>query len=152
MDANIMPEYHTESPKIRPRTVLHSSLFKAAWDWIILMLVMYTAILTPYFTAFVFTRNAVRNRLTLVRQVSNLNDPLTLIEFLVDAMFLIDIAINFRTTFVDSNYVVISDPCRIASHYVRGWFIIDLLGAIPFQLLIMIGNTDQVRILDLIDI
>ena len=33
-------------------TVLHYSPFKAAWDWLILILVLYTAIFTPYVAAF----------------------------------------------------------------------------------------------------
>ncbi len=33
-------------------TLLHYSPVKAAWDWLILILVIYTAIFTPYVTAF----------------------------------------------------------------------------------------------------
>jgi hypothetical protein len=33
-------------------TILHYSPFKAIWDWIILLLVIYTAIFTPYSAAF----------------------------------------------------------------------------------------------------
>lgn len=33
-------------------TILHYSPFKAIWDWIILLLVIYTAIFTPYTAAF----------------------------------------------------------------------------------------------------
>ena len=62
----------------------------------------------------------------------------------MDVMFIVDIFINFRTTFVDANEEVVSHPCRIAVHYFKTWFIIDLVAAIPFELLIMIGNTDQV--------
>ena len=52
----------------------------------------------------------------------------TLIEFLtfftVDIMFIIDILINFRTTYVSENDEVVSSPSKIAVHYFRGWFII----------------------------
>lgn len=33
-------------------TIVHYSPFKAVWDWIILLLVIYTAIFTPYVAAF----------------------------------------------------------------------------------------------------
>ena len=46
--------------------------------------------------------------------------------FSVDIMFIIDILINFRTTYVSENDEVVSQPSKIAVHYFRGWFIIDL--------------------------
>lgn len=47
-----MPEYKLQAPRIHKWTVLHYSPFKAVWDWLILLLVIYTAILTPYSAAF----------------------------------------------------------------------------------------------------
>ena len=59
-------------------------------------------------------------------------------------MFIIDILINFRTTFVNSNDEVVSHPAKIAVHYFRGWFLIDLVAAIPFDLLLYGSETDEV--------
>lgn len=50
--ADIMPEYKLQSPRIHRWTILHYSPFKAVWDWLILILVIYTAIFTPYAAAF----------------------------------------------------------------------------------------------------
>lgn len=72
------------------------------------------------------------------------SDPMAIVDYVVDIMFVIDIFINFRTTYVDSNNEVISSPCRIAVHYIKTWFIIDILAAVPFELLFMIADTDQV--------
>ena len=36
-------------------------------------------------------------------------------------------------------------PTKIAVHYFRGWFIIDLVAAIPFDLLLFGSDTDEVR-------
>lgn len=146
LGTDVLPEYKVESPKIHPWTVLHYSPFKAVWDWLILFLVMYTAIVTPYMAAFVLTKSTKRTATPGTSQTASIiyNDPLVIVDYIVDVMFIVDIFINFRTTFVDVNEEVVSDPCRIAVHYVKGWFVIDLLAAIPFELLIMIGNTDQV--------
>ena len=46
-----------------------------------------------------------------------------------------DIVLNFRTTFVSKSGQVTYDPRQIALNYVRGWFLLDLLAAIPFDLL-----------------
>ena len=59
-------------------------------------------------------------------------------------MFIIDIVINFRTTYISENEEVISQPSKIAVHYFRGWFIIDLVAAIPFDLLLVGSDTDEV--------
>ena len=61
-------------------------------------------------------------------------------------MFIIDIVINFRTTYISENDEVVSQPSKIAVHYFRGWFIIDLVAAIPFDLLLFGSDTDEVRI------
>lgn len=55
-------------------------------------------------------------------------------------MFMVDIVINFRTTYVNQQDEVVSHPGKIALHYFRGWFIIDMVAAIPFELLFPVGN------------
>lgn len=37
---------------------------------------------------------------------------------------------------MNSNDEVVSHPVRIAVHYFKGWFLIDMVAAIPFDLLI----------------
>ena len=68
----------------------------------------------------------------------------TILAIAVDIMFIIDILINFRTTYVSENDEVVSLPSKIAVHYFRGWFIIDLVAAIPFDLLLFGSDTDEV--------
>lgn len=58
---------------------------------------------------------------------------------------MIDILINFRTTFVNGQDEVVSHPGRIAIHYLTGWFLIDLVAAIPFDLLLVGSDTDEVN-------
>lgn len=65
--------------------------------------------------------------------------------FAVDVTFIVDILINFRTTYVSGNDEVVSHPGRIAIHYLKGWFLIDLVAAIPFDLLLFGSDTDEVR-------
>lgn len=44
-----------------------------------------------------------------------------------------DIVLNFRTTFVSRKGEVVSDSKLIALNYLRGWFVVDFLAAIPFD-------------------
>lgn len=49
-------------------------------------------------------------------------------------MLISDIALHFRTTFVNKKGEVVSNPKCIAMNYVKGWFLLDLLAALPFDL------------------
>ncbi len=128
--------------------ILHYSPFKAVWDWIILLLVLYTAVCTPYNAAFLLNQEETQNRLNqdsatrLQNAETNQPDPLVIIDLVVDVMFIADILINFRTTYLQ-NGEVIADPQKIAKNYVKGWFLIDAVAAIPFDLLLFgTGSSD----------
>ncbi|XP_072936044.1 potassium voltage-gated channel unc-103-like isoform X5 [Epargyreus clarus] len=121
-----------------PCTILHHSPYKAAWDWLILILVIYTAIFTPYVAAFQLNEPDFDKRSRGFGQ-----DPIVVIDMIVDVTFIIDILINFRTTYVNAADEVESDPAKIAMHYLRGWFVIDLVAAIPFDLLLFGTDTDE---------
>ena len=41
-----------QNPKRGVFTILHYSPFKAMWDWVVLILVIYTAITTPFIAVF----------------------------------------------------------------------------------------------------
>ncbi|GBN15181.1 Potassium voltage-gated channel subfamily H member 6 [Araneus ventricosus] len=138
LGADVLPEYKLKKPTVHKWTILHYSPFKAVWDWIILLLVMYTAIFTPYVAAFLLSEEKADKR-----NKKYGDDPIVVIDLLVDVMFIIDIIINFRTTYVNSNDEVISHPGKIAVHYLRGWFIIDVVAAIPFDLLFLGSETDE---------
>ncbi|XP_076751204.1 potassium voltage-gated channel seizure isoform X3 [Xylocopa sonorina] len=136
---DILPEYKLQSPRIGKWTILHYSPFKAVWDWVILLLVLYTAIFTPYVAAFVLSDPDYNSR----KNKKYSDDPIVIIDFIVDVTFIVDIIINFRTTFVNSNDEVVSHPGKIAVHYLKGWFIIDLVAAIPFDLFLVGSHTDE---------
>lgn len=73
------------------------SPFKAVWDWIILLLVIYTAVFTPYVAAFLL------RELQDTAKKSRFTEPLEIVDLIVDIMFIVDIIINFRTTYVNEN-------------------------------------------------
>ncbi|KAI0240021.1 Potassium voltage-gated channel subfamily H member 2 [Lamellibrachia satsuma] len=148
LGADVLPEYKLQSPRMHRFTVLHYSPFKAVWDWLILILVIYTAIFTPYVAAFLLKEQDSGWRSTtstgsMRNKYDRYNDPLTIIDLTVDIMFIIDILINFRTTYVNKNDEVVSHPGKIAVHYFKGWFLIDVVAAIPFDLLLFGSDTDE---------
>lgn len=144
MGADVLPEYKLQSPRVHRCTLLHYSPFKAVWDWIILLLVIYTAIFTPYVAAFLLGEPREEEDKQANSAKYHYTDPLTIIDLIVDIMFIIDILINFRTTYVNKNDEVVSHPGKIAVHYFKGWFLIDVVAAIPFDLLLFGSETDEV--------
>uniref|UniRef100_A0A674HJ28 Potassium voltage-gated channel subfamily H member 7 n=1 Tax=Taeniopygia guttata TaxID=59729 RepID=A0A674HJ28_TAEGU len=139
LGADVLPEYKLQTPRINKFTILHYSPFKAVWDWLILLLVIYTAIFTPYSAAFLLNDSEDRKR----RECGYSCSPLNVVDLIVDIMFIIDILINFRTTYVNQNEEVVSDPAKIAIHYFKGWFLIDMVAAIPFDLLIFGSGSEE---------
>jgi len=57
-----------------PWIILHYSPFKACWDWIVLILVIYTAVVTPFSAAFVFDGNLQEKNQQLGNCISNKED------------------------------------------------------------------------------
>lgn len=143
LSADVLPEYKLQAPRIHKWTILHYSPFKAVWDWVILLLVIYTAIFTPYSAAFLLSDEEEAARQRCGYSCS----PLNVVDLIVDIMFVIDIIINFRTTYVNTNDEVVSHPSCIAVHYFKGWFLIDLVAAIPFDLLIYRSGEEVRRLI-----
>ncbi|XP_076859012.1 voltage-gated inwardly rectifying potassium channel KCNH7 isoform X2 [Brachyhypopomus gauderio] len=139
LGADVLPEYKLQAPRMDKFTILHYSPFKAVWDWLILLLVIYTAIFTPYSAAFLLNDRDEQKR----RLCGYSCSPLNVVDLMVDIMFIIDILINFRTTYVNANEEVVSHPGKIAVHYFKGWFLIDMVAAIPFDLLIFGSGSDE---------
>jgi voltage-gated potassium channel len=96
------------------------SAFRSQWDLAATILVIVSCLLVPFQFAF-------QHRVHVMG---------SLLIYLIDAFFLIDIVFSFRTTY-RSQGVVVTDPELIARHYRRGRFPVDLLAAVPFDLLLL---------------
>merc|ERR1711865_305806 len=101
----------------------HQGAFKLRWDWIILIFVIYNAIYVPYSVAFVETE--------LVRVV--------VINYIIDALFLVDICFSFCTTYKDetSNGIVYHPTLVFKNYFFSLRFVVDLAATFPFELLLM---------------
>ena len=61
--------------------------------------------------------------------------PLLYTDLIIDFLFMIDILMNFRTTYVKEGEVLITSPWKIAVHYLKTYFVVDFVAAIPWDLL-----------------
>ncbi|XP_014677839.1 PREDICTED: potassium voltage-gated channel subfamily H member 1-like [Priapulus caudatus] len=129
LNPEMLPAYRQETPKTPPHIILHYSTFKAIWDWVILILTFYTAIMVPYNVAF-----STKSMDTV---------GLLVIDTIVDVIFFIDIVLNFHTTFVGPGGEVVSDPKIIRINYVKSWFVIDLLSCLPYDVFNAFDQVDD---------
>ena len=67
-----------------------------------------------------------------------------MIDRVFEGVFLIDIIINFNTGYRDHDVVVV-DRALIAQNYIFGWFIVDLIATIPFDLIFESFSVDTVH-------
>jgi CRP-like cAMP-binding protein len=100
--------------------VREDSPARKRWDLIAVLLVLVSCLLVSYQFAFQHGVHLIGS----------------LIIYLIDLCFFIDIALNFRTTYRYQG-VDVTDPAKIARHYRRGRFPIHLLANMPFDLLLL---------------
>ena len=93
------------------------------WDLAVIILVVYNCVSIPFEVAFEqkFAEHVV----------------LDILDFIIDAIFFIDLIINFFTTYVNSKTGrEVYSLKQIALHYLSGRFWVDLLASVPFELLL----------------
>uniref|UniRef100_A0A3Q3FSV6 Voltage-gated delayed rectifier potassium channel KCNH4 n=1 Tax=Labrus bergylta TaxID=56723 RepID=A0A3Q3FSV6_9LABR len=127
-NATPIPEYKVADIQKSRFILLHYGAFKAGWDWLILLATFYVAVTVPYNVC--FTAVEVRED-----GGSAARNPPSVSDILVEILFIIDIVLNFRTTFVSSSGQVVYDARSICVHYVTSWLFVDLMAALPFDLL-----------------
>lgn len=94
---------------------------KMCWDYFILLCVIFVSLVLPYRFAFDFKEHKVYH----------------LIGYLIDFSFLIDISLTFISAdFDEEEFRDIEDHKEIAVRYLKGWFIIDLISIVPFDLIL----------------
>ncbi|MDC0510887.1 ion transporter [bacterium] len=97
-----------------------SSAFRARWDIVQVVLLIYTAVVVPF-------------RLGFDDGKADPTSPFFIFETFIDVFFIVDIGLNFRTSYYDSEGILVISYNTIAGHYLRTWFIVDVVSCIPFQ-------------------
>jgi hypothetical protein len=106
------------------------SSFQINWDVLMMVLLIYTAIVTPFETGFVETK---------FNFLFGLNR-------IVDVLFLCDLFLQFFTPFYSNEtggWVI--NHKRIAKHYLTGWFSIDFVSILPFDTLGAVMQNEAIQ-------
>lgn len=99
---------------------------KAYWDLAMLFLLVISAVTEPY-------------KLAVVED----NDLQTVgwqaLDWLILGCFSMDLLVNFFTAYFEQQILVVN-RFRIAKHYLRTWFVVDLLSCFPFDSLVELSG------------
>lgn len=92
------------------------------WDIVMTLVLLGACIMTPLEIAF---SNDIKT--------SMLDDP---VSFCIDLLFLMDIILIMNTAFYNYDMELIQDRKQIFCNYLRGWFVIDFLAIVPFDVIL----------------
>ncbi|VDP39551.1 unnamed protein product [Schistosoma margrebowiei] len=119
-----VPEYKIQKLTKSNFVLLHYGLFHIIWDWLLLILTFYIAFIVPYNVTF--------------ESHSTHSGRCRIIDLMVEIFLIVDVILNFHTTYVNKNGQIINDRHLIAKHYAKGWLILDLLAALPVDFILII--------------
>ncbi|THD19173.1 Potassium voltage-gated channel subfamily H member 8 [Fasciola hepatica] len=123
-----VPEYKIQQFPKPNSLLLHYGIFRIVWDWILLTFTFYIAFMVPYYVTF--------------GRRMGLNDTRKLIvDLVVEVFLIIDIMVNFNTTYVNTNGQLVHNRRQLAIHYIRSWFLIDALAAMPVDFTLVVVQT-----------
>eukprot|EP00930_Biecheleria_cincta_P080304 TRINITY_DN6848_c0_g1_i5.p1 TRINITY_DN6848_c0_g1~~TRINITY_DN6848_c0_g1_i5.p1 ORF type:complete len:734 (+),score=98.56 TRINITY_DN6848_c0_g1_i5:32-2203(+) len=97
--------------------IFQDSTFRTFWDLTIMMLLLYILLSLPFSMGF--------------EQLQ----ALAYTDSVSDLFFLVDIVINFRTTYIAPDEVVVTSGMKIAWQYMKTWFLLDLVSSVPWDIL-----------------
>ena len=101
-----------------PFILMPDSRLRMFWNIVTLLLLLYTATFVPYRTSFI-----------------DISPPgLDAWEWAVNALFMVDIVVNFISAYENSDKNIEVRLKMIAKTYAQTWFLLDACACFPFQL------------------
>ena len=96
------------------------------WDAVVVVCVLYNCLILPFRIGF----------------GDDEFGPLSVLELMVDFVFITDIFVNFRTGYFtfdteEDEYILVLKQPQASYHYMKTWFIFDLISSLPVDLLLL---------------
>lgn len=140
-EANIHEEFE-EKRKLMERPppkyiMLPQNHFRLAWDFFMAILLCIMAFYIPYRVCFYWNDEEEEDE----------TSPVFLFEMMVDAMFALDIILNFFTAYTDhSTSLVITSHKLIAKKYLKSYFLVDLIATLPLGYILTHSSSTAIKI------
>lgn len=138
-DGWVVPtENRSESCLTKNLVIDPRSTFIKNWEYQILVLLLFTSTVTPFEVAFL--------------EVSI--DALFFINRIVDCLFLVDLLIQFNLGYFESggNKQPVYQRSKIAARYIFGWFLVDVISIVPFDIIGFVVGSEAVSRLKILRI
>lgn len=124
---NKLEELQKEEPRLRNAPELRNLKFiiypddplYEYWSYMMALLLLSTAIITPY-------------RLALVDRD---DETWLIIDLVIDGLFGVDVFVNCFLAYYNEDMDIITDRRMIFINYLKGWFLLDTVACIPFSIL-----------------
>lgn len=109
--------------------------FMKRWDPYMTLLLLYTALVTPYEVAFLGSPSTWEERI---------RDPLWVFNQAVNISFAVDLFFNLFLSYMDETTgIMVNSSTAIVKHYMSFWFWIDLASIIPFDIITGTNSDDE---------
>ena len=102
----------------------YTSPLRIAWDISMAVLLVYIAITTPFLYAF-----GPKDRIICY----NSSAWRTKVDLFIDCCFMLDIALNFMTSYADHRGTEVTSRPMVVLNYFRTWFLLDAVSTVPFD-------------------
>ncbi|KAK9819773.1 hypothetical protein WJX72_002193 [[Myrmecia] bisecta] len=137
-------ELTEESVNVDSVRVHPLSHFRRYWDACIILMVIYSVVVLPVRAAFWHDYWAHLPHVNSIwGQIRE--DWWLIVEIFIDLFFMGDIILNFNTGFI-LEQVLVMERHAVARYYSRGWFFLDLICAVPLDLLFFGSRVDVWRL------
>eukprot|EP00929_Paragymnodinium_shiwhaense_P118954 TRINITY_DN9084_c0_g1_i2.p1 TRINITY_DN9084_c0_g1~~TRINITY_DN9084_c0_g1_i2.p1 ORF type:complete len:873 (-),score=228.69 TRINITY_DN9084_c0_g1_i2:96-2714(-) len=109
------------------------SFGRVMWDTLMAFLLFYLCIFLPLMIGF-GTENVNEQAKSAGSDIAWWR-IMNVLDEAVNWLFIVDMLINFRTTFFTKDGREVFDSIKVAKHYMKTWFFIDLLSSLPIELI-----------------
>lgn len=100
--------------------IMHDSLFRKAWDFAVIILLIISIFLVPLIQ--------LRSEEEWIQTMFHIIDSAS------DCIFFLDIALNFRTAFVNEKNEAVTDLIEIRNTYLKTNFVFDMISTFPLEI------------------
>jgi CRP-like cAMP-binding protein len=111
------PDVPREINEIQTKLIRITRPFRVKWDLFSMVLALYNCVTVPLFFAFEY----------------NPSEALLAINTAIDCVFMVDIILNFFTTYISSTGDEVVDCRQICTRYLKRMFLIDFLSSFPID-------------------
>ena len=94
------------------------------WDLVIIVMACYQSLIIPLVLAFT------------PKFAAEMWGWYGIIDTICNIFYLVDIGVNFRTSYIDYDGEEVRQPSKIAKRYICGMFMTDFISSIPNRLII----------------